>query len=1027
MTDLLPIIFTRGQNEIIDPRIAPPDVHAIARNVRWRKDGRPAKRYGVSPVTALNLATHGYSAQPVNTITSWNRNPVIVVGSSARQLTPNGWDIPQAVASGFPRAGEISHWGPGERQIIARDENSAINNATSGTSQGLVVHAWEGGLDVYYAVTRADGRMVISPRLLVAGAAFPRCVSTNGFVYVLSRSGTSINCHTFDPVTLGVTAGPSLGTLAASTYPFDACGRGNDFVLVYHAEDGGSQLQAVKIFSATNPPTQIAAEGSVTLPASLCRFGVVGTSTSSIFTARLETATGALRFVNYTNTLSAVQNSGTIVTDTTHDAQPGLVVVDNTTAIVVFGSFNPANDTSVMRWSQISSLTGAGPPGGFPSVTPASKPFMGPAIAGLPEVDGPYVWVATHNANNGNTKWDSQRAYYLVRFTVGSSVLNWLVRHLHAPGVPPSTTCQLHLSDVLRLPDGLGYLTPLLNAVRFGNGLTPTLGVDAVSFFSIFASLREAARDTVTAGRALQISGGALYEINGSAEETGFSNFPVIHSLALNGAGGLAANSSYQYRAVFEWLDDEGRRHRSAPSDPVTIQTGASAAAVDVTLKLLIASNRADKRLGLGVTTTQGVVTHIYRTLAGQATFHRVTPNVGAPRGFLSGSATVLFTDTMSDAIAGLQEFIYTDGGVADNTLPPPHDFLTVCSGRVWLGGQLDRCVITASKILVDSEPTQFSDLEQFSVFLPEKCTGLASLDGTVIAFAREKIYLIGGEGPNDQGIGLFSPPSELPTDVGCIDWRSVVETSAGVFFQSKRGIYLLPRGFNTPQFVGGEVEQTLAAFPIISSATVVTMPSSNDGASLGEVTVRFVACADETGAPSAVLVYDLRTGGWSVDELNEGPRIGGTWEDAFITARNSGGVLQLHRESAREGYASPENAFISSVLGTGDIRPFGLAGYGNFDCVTLVGEFRGSAQVTVQVSVDGESPDSHVLPVTGSDVADRSVYLDITPRIRKGSAIRVTCSDSAGAPGEGFIMQALFLEYEAIGKVKRLPTARRA
>ena len=50
----------------------------------------------------------------------------------------------------------------------------------------------------------------------------------------------------------------------------------------------------------------------------------------------------------------------------------------------------------------------------------------------------------------------------------------------------------------------------------------------------------------------------------------------------------------------------------------------------------------------------------------------------------------------------------------------------------------------------------------------------------------------------------------------------------------------------------------------------------------------------------------------------------------------------------------------------------------------------------------------------------------DVTPRVRMGSAIRVTVSDTSGTPSEGFIAQALFIEHETIGKTKRLAAARR-
>src|SRR6185369_5772775 len=231
----------------------------------------------------------------------------------------------------------------------------------------------------------------------------------------------------------------------------------------------------------------------------------------------------------------------------------------------------------------------------------------------------------------------------------------------------------------------------------------------------------------------------------------------------------------------YEWLDNQGRRHRSPPSDPVTVTNGANTQII-----LAISTMIADAHTlnASGSSAGRGTVVHVYRTLNGQSTFHRVTPDTGAPQAsILGGTATVSFNDIYSDAAIGANEFIYTDGGVLPNTLCPPHTFMTVCNGRLCVGGQLDGCVLTMSKLLVEGEPTQFSDLEPFNVFLPEECTGLASIDGTIVAFAREKIYFVTGDGPNDQGIGSFNPPTELPTDVGCVDWRSVVETSIGIIF----------------------------------------------------------------------------------------------------------------------------------------------------------------------------------------------------------------------------------------------------
>lgn len=1019
MSDLLPILFSRGQNEGIDPRLAPPETHAVAQNVRWRKDGRPEKRYGVSSVSTAGLAANGFNTQPVNAITQWNSTPVLAVGSSVRQLTSVGWDSQFA-----PDVGELSHWGPGERSVIARDENITLTSPSSGYSQGMLLHAWSSTTNVYYSVTGRDGSVVVTPRLMITGTE-PRVVSTANFIYVISKNGTALDMRVFDPTTLTLSAGPSPGTLDAAGDHYDAQGRGSDFLVTYQATGNIT----TKLFSAISTPGLLQTQ-TIGAGAAVAHLAVAGNATSNIFVATLNVATGGVGYVVYNNALTASLGGATVNVDPNNISQPGVVIESNTVAQIIWGGFDATTASSYMRASQVSAAGVLSTLATFYGVTPVSKPFMGPAYSTLGLVDGAYAWVSTCNANNGSTKWDTQRAYYLVKYRCNNTTP--LRRQMHVPRVVASQFAQLNLGDVLDLGTGYGFAAPIPNVLRWasGSGLTATYGFDLVGFRSIYESVAMAARDSVVAGRVLQFSGGSLFEFGGEPEETDFSNFPVIQS-ATPGVGGALSPGTYLYKAVYEWIDAQGRRHRSAPSDPVSVVMGANNS-VTLVMKPLIAD--AHFQAASGSIAGRGVVLHLYRTLVNQSTYRRCTPNTGAPAGSVIGAATVSYTDLISDTLIAINELLYTEGGVADNILCPPHAFQCVCSGRVWVGGQLDATVITASKLLVDGEPTQFTDLDQFSVFLPQKCTGLASIDGTVVAFSREKIYFVTGDGPNDQGVGSFNPPTELPTDVGCVDWRSVVETSLGVFFLSKRGIYLLPRGFNTPLFVGAEVAQTLASFPKIVSACVVSIPSPIGGSSaaLGEITVRFVVGQNDTPSATAVLVYDLRTGGWSVDEQGSGPLLSGTWSDAFITSRLSGGVLALHSESAANiGAGDFQGFFFSSEIGTGDIRPFGIAGYGAFKSVVLMGEFRASCKLNVLVSVDGVSGDTFTFTVTSADAADGNVYFDVTPKIAKGSSLRLTCYDSgnpnATSPTEGIVMQALFIEHDVIGLTKRLAQARRA
>lgn len=1008
MTDLLPIVFQKGVNESIDGRVAPPDQHQSAINVRWRKDGRPSKRYGSTTITTTGLdAGSGFASCQVNAVANWNQTPLLALGSNVTALINGAWT--GKLTSDY---GELSHWGPGRRDVVARTELALISNLTTGAaSTGLVFHAWDNGTNVYYSVKNRDGS-TLRPPTLFAGGTYPRIISTPSNVYIVFRQGTALAMSVFT-ASGGSTALASPGTLLAGSSTFDTCGRTSDFLLAYQTAAG---TVTVKSFSAVAIPILAATQTATVTTAGTLKMGIVGDATNNVFLGTLDGA-GHIQVFAWDQALSTSTGSGTVETDANNFSQPGLVLDSAGLTQIVWGGVISASETTYMRTAKVTSAGAlSGSVTTFYGVAPSSKPFHGPLHGTIGDTDGSYVWVNTSNVSTTG-KWDDQRTYILMKYT--GLILH---RHMHTPNVAAGFSgTSGHISDVVNLGSGYGFMTPLPNIVRKSSAGVNAIGFDTVTARSIYESIRTAARDWCPAGRVTQFTGGSLAEYGGALEETGFSNFPVIQSITGGGGGSLTVSSTYIYCAVYEYLDLQGRRHRSVPSDPVVFATGANTSATLV-IKPLV----ADSHYGLGF-----VALHVYRTLAGQGTFHRVTPDVGAPAG-LAFAATVSYVDLMADTAATTNEIVYTDGGVVPNTLAPPSTFSCVCNGRVWVGGQLDECVVTASKILVDGEPTQFSDELEFSVFLPTPCTGLASIDGTVVAFSRERIYFITGDGPNDQGIGGFNPPTELPTDVGCIDWRSVVECSGGVFFQSKRGIFLLPRGFNTPIFIGAEVESTLSVFPIVQSATIVSEPSNGLGF-LGEITARFCVATTETGTSTRVLTYDMRTGGWSVDNDNSANAYGlcGVWNDTFAITKQSSGVLASLWAEAPGTYVDGANTFISSFLGTGDLRPFGVAGYGGFDSVVLLGEYRGNATVTVNVSTDAlNPPDIFVFTVTNADGTDGSVYLDVTPSVRMGSAIKVTVNDSAqggSGPTEGFLLQALFVEYETIGKTKRLAAARRA
>jgi hypothetical protein len=253
VTDLLPIIFARGQSEGIDPRVAPPDVHVAAVNVRWRKDGRPAKRYGITQIsnTGLNGGGRTYTGNPVNAIGSWNGTPIFALGSGVRQLQGSTWT--DAITA---NASEISHWSPGRHDPIARADQSLYQNASVGYSSGVLLYVWDDGTNLIASAKSVTGVVLAAPSVIGSGS-FVRCISTTNLIYMLYApvGSTTLNCTTFDPATLLIGATVSLGTLNAVGNFYDAQGRGTEFLIIYQS---AASTLTVKLVSAIASPNRYA-------------------------------------------------------------------------------------------------------------------------------------------------------------------------------------------------------------------------------------------------------------------------------------------------------------------------------------------------------------------------------------------------------------------------------------------------------------------------------------------------------------------------------------------------------------------------------------------------------------------------------------------------------------------------------------------------------------------------------------------------------------------------------------------------
>lgn len=331
-----------------------------------------------------------------------------------------------------------------------------------------------------------------------------------------------------------------------------------------------------------------------------------------------------------------------------------------------------------------------------------------------------------------------------------------------------------------------------------------------------------------------------------STHSCGFLEAPVIDSITAGastehppGAG------TYTITAVFEWTDAEGRRYQSAPAVPR-----------DITL---LAAQQATIEFAPPVACYKGVSVTVYRTPNGGSEFKRD----GSLN--LTSFGTISTIIQLDDSQLLAQETLYTSLGELPNDPPPSAKRFARTRDRVWAYG-LDRPeVVQASKLLQDARGIVWSNAPNYFIVFPEPVVAVETLDETAVVFTSSAVYTIAGSGPDDTGIGTFTEPGRIPGYVGCVSPRSVISADAGIFFQSQRGIELLPRGFGSSQWVGQPVMNDLESYPIVRG--VVADPEGDR--------IVWALTESDTWTERAV-TYDCRTQSWSawaIPSLDDGIR----------------------------------------------------------------------------------------------------------------------------------------------------------
>lgn len=298
-----------------------------------------------------------------------------------------------------------------------------------------------------------------------------------------------------------------------------------------------------------------------------------------------------------------------------------------------------------------------------------------------------------------------------------------------------------------------------------------------------------------------------------------------IQSVPTGGAAGLGA---YYYQVTYEWTDNNGIPHRSAPSIAVPVTTTGAVTTGTITI------NVPTLRLTAKVSNPVKIV--IYRWSTNTQVYNQVT-SITVPVMNSTTTDSISFVDTLPDTSVVGNNIIYTTGGVVPNTNAPSSSIMTLFDTRLWLVDAENPNVLWISKQVIAATPVETSSL--FTIYVAPNTgtvastgpmTALAPMDDKIILFKENSIYYINGVGPNNLGttasgcsLGNYSQPIFITSVVGCTNQQSIVLTQDGLMFQSDKGIWLLGRNLQT-SYIGAPVE----SFNSYSVTSANVIPKTN-------------------------------------------------------------------------------------------------------------------------------------------------------------------------------------------------------
>lgn len=886
-----------GVDQKTDPKFAPLGRPAELANVRFPKNGRIAKRYGMVPAVSDTVATTNIQriieteSGMLAMIKKASGARSVYSLSTATDRDPLNGSLGQIVGGATPPIPMA--WVDNVITGSAASNYVDTIDSAAGVSQTCFVYSLEQSQSFYSIVDNKTGNSLVgavSISLFGApgGATQLRVFAvpnSNVFAAILRNDGNAnALCVVLLSAAAGVIATSSTLTVNAN-FAWDAAMFGSSLIIAART-NAATTLTVSRFTVSTTALGSPTSSSALTMTVGPVNVAVcVPFSSTEDAVILVDDATNGLRGLTVSTTaLTVVQALFTIrATVETKNQLTGIRLASGA-CMAVYEVANASNHLVSVRESTFAVGSSESLNTKLFNAYLCSKPVLTTGSV------APF-YVAGHLSKAGSA-YGLQHSRFLVE--AGAVVVAMFLNG--DASLPPSIGSSfaiLSLPSIVAMPDNtsiygsqvIEYSCPTTRIVKTvvdESGSLPRR-ILAVQKFNVHPRAGYlSARD----GPDVLIQAGYLANFDGSSlMENGFLLYPEIVSVtASNGAGTLPNNGSYSFVAVFSYIDGRGNLHRSAPSEVVTGTTGAA----DDTFTVVVRCLTMSVKIAYGI--------ELYRTENNGTIFYLSELQVfNVPNLFDVASFTVTGSEATLIASTPLDQ----QSGILDNAQPNCPVAIAVASNRAMVVPGDDRLSAMSSKERRQREGLSFFDAPGRRIASHGPIAAVESFGNRWMACKKRRIYIASGEGSDDSGQSdnLSEFEAHPTVGIGTAYPRSIVSTPYGLIFKSERGFYLADAGGSISPI--GVAIDDYRDFPIAASAYYADRNEAH-----------FLL----VDGPKLVLTMFEFEGGvdwrWSIDEINDSA-------DAYSDIAVIDGLMYASAESRNGG--DPRSLFVEDIGGYAD------------------------------------------------------------------------------------------------------------